>query len=99
MPGAPSSSGRGSVPGRAWACWILGLVAAGAAALAWFVPWNAYDSQCSLATRNDHQIQGACAHGVSARMPWFVVLVVSALVLIVSGTIIALRNRPTAQMS
>ena len=85
----PSASRRVSVPGRAWACWILGLVAIGAATLVWFVPWNAYDSQCSLATRNDHQIRGACSAGAAARMPWFVVLVVSALVLIV----IALRNR------
>ena len=81
------------MPRRAWACWVLGLVATGAATLTWFVPWDAYDSQCSLATRNEHQIRGACLSGAAARMPRFIVLAVAALALIISGTVIALRNR------
>ena len=56
-------------------------------------PWDADHLQCSLATRNDHQIRGVCSSGAAARMPWFVVLVVAVLVLLVSGTVIALRNR------
>ena len=82
-----------SVPTRAWACWILGVVAAGVAVLAWLLPWDAFDSQCTLATRNSDQIRGACAAGAAARMPWFVVLVVAVLILLASGAVLAVRNR------
>lgn len=77
---------------RAWVCWIAGVVAAGGAMLLWMVPWNAYDSRCSLATRNDPHVRGACADGVAALMPWFAVVVALSLALLVGGTITAARS-------
>jgi hypothetical protein len=81
------------VSSRVAVCWLLGLVAAGAAALMWWVPWTAYDSRCSLATRNHEHVRGACADGAAALMPWFVVVAVAAVALVVIGTIVAVRGR------
>ena len=72
---------------------ILGVVHAAAAAGMWWIPWTGYDSQCSLATRNDENIRGACADGVAALMPWFVFLAVTASVLLLLGLIIGRRGR------
>ena len=77
--------------------WILGLVHVAAATAMWFVPWTGYDSRCSLATRNDAFIRGACADGVAALMPWFVFLAATASVLLLTATIAARgRRRPRA---
>lgn len=89
----PAMATRRAVPRRAWICWILGDVAVVAAVAMWFVPWNAYDSRCTLATRNDPNVRGACADSVAELMPWFVAAVAAAVVLLVAGTVVAIQAR------
>jgi hypothetical protein len=81
------------VPRTAWISWVLGDVALVAAGAMWFVPWNAFDSRCSLATRNDPNVRGACADDVAALMPWFVAAVATGVVLLVAGAVVVLRAR------
>lgn len=59
----------------------------------WWIPWTGFDSRCSLATRDDENISGACADGVAALMPWFIFLAVTASVLLVVGLVDALGRR------
>lgn len=84
---------RRRIPRAAWVCWILGDVAILAAVAQWLVPWNAYDSRCTLATRNDPNVRGACADSVAAHLPWFVATVVVAVALLVAGAVIVIRSR------
>lgn len=71
---------------------ILGVVAAGAAAALWWGTWNAFDSSCSLATRNDPAVRGACADGAADLMPWFITYLVAAVGLLGTAIFLAMRR-------
>ena len=76
-----------------WALFALAFLATAAAVVVWYLPVNADDSACSLATRNRYDNQGACADTVALLMRCFVGLIVAATVLVASGAAVAMKRR------
>lgn len=85
-------------PSAHWSWLLFGsaVLATAAAVMVWYLPVNAFDSSCSLATRNRYDNDDACADAFSMLTRSLVEFVLAAAVFAISGTIVAIqrRNRP-----
>jgi hypothetical protein len=88
---AVSARQKRHVPGWAWTCWGLGLIATGAAILVWLTPVNVYDSECAL--KHGNRPFTPCEATLTVLLRWFLALLVTSVALIAGGTFLAVRRR------